>query len=406
MRFRHLIAGLALLAAFTVRSAGAQTPPPVGTPTLSVTLTYLEKRADHPPPLSNLDPVPDDLGLAGARLGVRDSLTTGRFLGHGYSLDEVIVAPDEDFLAAGRAALTRSRLLVVNAPAADLSALAALPEAASAVLINAAAPDDSLRGAACRANLLHSIPSLAMRADALAQFLKWRRWSRAALITGPQPADQAFAVALRRALRKFGLKLVGEKPWPFDSDMRRSAAQEAPLFTQDLPEHDVLLIADESDDFGRYLLYTAWSPRPVAGSEGLSPQAWAEGVEAFGAVQLQNRFKSQAGRTMRPIDYAAWAAVRAISEAVTRTGSADPTALRARLLAPDFDLAAFKGRPLSFRSWDGQLRQPIPLAHPRAMVAMAPLDGFLHRRTELDTLGVDEPESACVAFKSALPPRT
>jgi hypothetical protein len=30
---------------------------------------------------------------------------------------------------------------------------------------------------------------------------------------------------------------------------------------------------------------------------------------------------------------------------------------------------------------------------------MAPLEGFLHQRTELDTLGIDEAESQCQAFK-------
>ena len=39
-----------------------------------------------------------------------------------------------------------------------------------------------------------------------------------------------------------------------------------------------------------------------------------------------------------------------------------------RMLGPDFDLAAFKGVPLTFRSWDRQLRQPILLAQPTALV--------------------------------------
>ena len=64
----------------------------------------------------------------------------------------------------------------------------------------------------------------------------------------------------------------------------------------------------------------------------------------------------------------------------------------------EFELAGFKGRPLTFRAWNGQLRQPIPLVHPRALAAQAPLEGFLHHRNELDSLGLDQPESACAAF--------
>ncbi|MGZ4991625.1 MAG: branched-chain amino acid ABC transporter substrate-binding protein, partial [Methylobacter sp.] len=47
------------------------------------------------------------------------------------------------------------------------------------------------------------------------------------------------------------------------------------------------------------------------------------------------------------------------------------------------------------RSWDGQLRQPVLLAAPRSLVAVAPIEGFLHPKTELDTLGYDQPESTC-----------
>ena len=121
-------------------------------------------------------------------------------------------------------------------------------------------------------------------------------------------------------------------------------------------------------------------------------------MEQWGAVQLQNRFEDHAGRNMRSKDYAAWAAVRALGEAVTRTASDDPNVLRAYMLSDEFELAAFKGRPLSFRSWNGQLRQPIPVVHPSAVVAVAPLEGFLHPTSELDTLGLDAPQSRCTAF--------
>jgi ABC transporter substrate binding protein (PQQ-dependent alcohol dehydrogenase system) len=116
-------------------------------------------------------------------------------------------------------------------------------------------------------------------------------------------------------------------------------------------------------------------------------------------VQLQSRFRKLAGRAMTSRDWAAWAALRSVGEAVTRTRLNDPSALRAYLLSPAFELAGFKGRPLSFRSWNGQMRQPIPLAHARAMAALAPIEGYLHARTELDTLGHDEPESTCAAFR-------
>lgn len=365
---------------------------------VSVTIHYLRQEVEQPPVLSNLDPIPGDLGLKGAELGLADNATTGRFLGQIWALEVTEVPLGGDLAAAARAALATTDLIVLDAPADAALALADLPEAAGALIFNSAAPDDHLRGADCRANLLHTLPSNAMRTDALAQFLLNRRWDDLAMITGTHPDDAAFATAMRNSLTKFGMRLKSEKTWAFDADMRRTASQEVPLFTQDLKDHDVLLIADEIHDFGRYIAYNTWTPRPVAGSEGLVPVAWAQVVEQWGAAQLQSRFADLAARPMQSRDYAAWAAVRAIGEAVTRTGAADTATLRAYLLGPDFELAGFKGRPLSFRDWNGQLRQPIPLVTRRAVVAQAPLEGFLHQVNELDTLGRDAPESDCTAF--------
>ena len=89
--------------------------------------------------------------------------------------------------------------------------------------------------------------------------------------------------------------------------------------------------------------------------------------------------------------------MRAVGEAATRTGGGDPQAVARYLLGENFALPAFKGVPVTFRPWDRQLRQPILLAQPRSLVSVAPEQGFLHQRTPLDTLGFDQPESACRA---------
>jgi ABC transporter substrate binding protein (PQQ-dependent alcohol dehydrogenase system) len=382
------LAAAAAALAFLAAPAGAA----------EVLLHYLKRDVPPPPTLSNLDPIPDDLGLAGALLGVQDNVTTGRFLGHTYSLAQTTVAQDGDWLAAARAALAQTPFVILDAPAADLLAVADLPEAQTAILFNTSSGDTALRDTQCRANLLHTKPSDAMRTDALAQILVKKRWDDLVMIAGVHAADQAYADAMRASLRKFGLKLKDERTWEFGADMRRNAAQEVPLFTQDFGDYDALIVADETNDFGRYILYNTWEPRPVVGTEGLSPQTWAPVVEQWGAAQLQSRFTEAAGRDMKPQDYAAWAAARVIGEAVTRTDTAAAATLRAYILSDQFELAGFKGRPLTFRGWNGQLRQPIPLVQPRALVAQAPLEGFLHRVSELDTLGLDEPESRCTAF--------
>lgn len=366
---------------------------------IAIPITYLQQMRSPPPVLSNLDPIPEDLGMAGAQLGLQDNVTTGQFLGHIYSLEVVRVPEGGELTDMARKALEVSPFLILDMTAAEARLVADLPEAAEAILINAASRDTTLRDEGCRANLLHTMPSNAMRADALMQFAVFKRWTKLAVIAGTHAEDTAFLNALMRSAEKFGLKLGDKKVWEFDADMRRNAAQEVPLFTQDLGDHDMLLIADELHDFGRYIAYNTWIARPVAGSEGLRPVTWDKVVEQWGAAQLQSRFRDLASRDMAPRDYAAWAAMRALAEAVTRTGSDEAASLRAYLLSDGFELGGFKGRPLSFRTWNGQLRQPIPLVSDRALVAQAPLPGYLHQHTELDTLGLDRPESRCEAFE-------
>ncbi len=361
---------------------------------VTINITYLRAEVDRPPVLSNLDPVPDDLGIAGAEVALADTMTTGSFLGHTYKMSVVSVPPGDDFIAAAQA--VTSDLILLDAPPAAMLAVADAHPAA--LLFNVSSGAASLRGTDCRANLLHTIPEDAARSDALMQVLVARQWSDLAMLIGPNFADHDWANTLRASATKFGLTIGAEKDWTFDTDLRESTMQEIPRFTQDLPDHDVLLIADATDDFGRYVEHNAWLPRPVAGSDGMVPSGWAPVIEAWGAVQLQNRFRDAADRPMRGQDYAAWAAIRAIGEGVTRTNAADPATLRGYLLSDAFQLDGFKGRGLSFRTWNGQLRQPIAVANARALIALAPLEGFLHQRNEMDTLGQDQPESPCTAF--------
>lgn len=366
---------------------------------LEIEVHFLREQTEEIATLSNLDSPPEDLAVRGAELAIDDNATTGRFLKHNYALVTHDVPVGDDVVAAAKAALGASDLLVTDVSADLLLQIADLPEAANALILNATAQDSTLRDDACRANVLHTAPSLAMRTDALMQYFLFKRWGRLAMIEGTYPQDIAYAEALRHSATKFGLEVGETKTWAFDADMRRNAAAEVPLFTQDLRDYDVLLIADEAEDFGRYVAYNTWLPRPVAGSEGISPQIWAPVVEQWGAAQLHSRFEERAHREMEPEDYSTWAAVRSIGEAVTRTNATDAASLRTYMLSESFALAGFKGTPQTFRSWNGQMRQAVPLVTERALVMQAPLPGFMHQTNELDTLGVDAPESSCTAFK-------
>jgi ABC transporter substrate binding protein (PQQ-dependent alcohol dehydrogenase system) len=386
---------LSIILLLAASSAAAQQAPAM------LKIGYLAQEIRRPPPEPYLDPTPADEGLAGARLGIADDNTTGRFTNQGFALEEQVVGEDGDVAEAFRKLVADGiRLVVADLPAPALSAVAALPEAAKVTLFNAGAPDDALRADKCRANVLHTLPSRAMLADALVQYLLAKQWKNIFLAVGPTDADRAYADAVKRSIQKFHARLAAEKPWTYQPGARRTdtghfAIQaEVARFSQGV-SYDVLVVADEEDAFGDEMMYRTYDPRPVAGTQGLVATAWARPHQQWGATQLQNRFLRLAKRWMTDIDYAAWMAVRAIGEAATRTQSVDPDALMQFMRSDKFELAAFKGARLSFRPWDGQLRQPVLLVDARSLVSVSPQPGFLHQFSELDTLGTDRPESKC-----------
>ncbi len=369
---------------------------------LQVDITYLWQQQRRVLPQSYLDQPPSDEGLQGALLGIQDNNTTGQFTGQNFRLAPVLLPDDADAAAKQVQTLVASgsRLFVADLPSSLLDRVADLVAPSGGFVINATNPDDGLRAEGCRADLLHTYPSRAMLADGLMQYLLLKRWTNLLLVTGPGSDDQAFGAALRRSAHKFGLTLVADLPWTFDPGARRTdtghvgIAAEVARFTQPY-DYDVLVVADEGDNFGDELSFRQTEARPVAGTQGAVATPWARPFEQWGATQLQSRFIALAKRWMTPRDYGAWMAVRTLGEAVGDTSGIDPKQLRADILGPDFELDAFKGVRETFRDWDGQLRQPILLADDRALITVSPQPGFLHEFSELDTLGIDKPETKC-----------
>ena len=400
---RTLLAALALGLAGPVPPgpARAQEPaaPPAQPQALETRIGILYR--PQPVPASyDAEAVPEDEGVAGARMGIQDNNTTGRFTKQTYALDEVALAEGgPSAVEAARGLVAKGvKYLVLALPAAEVLAVSDAVKADGAVVFNVAAPDDALRAAECRGNVFHIVPSRAMLTDALAQFLTFMRWRKLFLIVGPNEADRLYAEAWKNSARKFALKIQAEKPWTFGPLARARGdtptLAEAMIFTRGI-DYDMAVVADEANDWGDYVPYKTVDPRPVGGTQGLIATTWHPTLETWGAAQAQNRFRRLAGRLMRPLDYQAWAAVRAVGDAVTARKTNDPASIAAFLVDPAFSLPAYKGVSLSFRPWDHQLRQPLIIVQPKAVVSVAPEQGYQHQRTVLDTLGVDQPETAC-----------
>jgi len=369
--------------------------------TLDIKIGYL-RRAQRQETISLVQMPPPDNGVAGAQMAAKDNDTTGRFLNQRYSLVDLhLKAGDDPAMAVAELARQGIALIVVDLPADDLLKAAEAGKADRILFFNAAATDDRLRQKDCRANIVHTAPSRAMLADGLAQYLIWKKWVRWFLVVGSHERDKLFAAALTRAANRFGAKIVQQREFKDTGGARRTDSgvvqiqQQMPVFTQEAPSYDVLVVADESEVFANNLPYRTWDPRPVAGSAGLVPTSWDASNSLWGGIQMQDRFIAQFKRLMTALDMQAWTAVRMIGEAASRQNSADPKTILDFLKGPELALGAFKGQKLTLRDWDLQLRQPILLTDGRTIVSVSPQQGFLHQFSELDTLGYDRPETQC-----------
>jgi ABC transporter substrate binding protein (PQQ-dependent alcohol dehydrogenase system) len=262
-------------------------------------------------------------------------------------------------------------------------------------VINAGHGADALRQADCRRNLFHTAPSDRMKADALAQALSARRWQHVLLLAGPTADDAARSATAQAAIKRYGLKLVAVKPFRLSADPRERDLANPLLLTGVSAggTYDVVWVVDSDGEFARALPYRTALPRPVVGDGGLVALAWHASFERYGAPQVSRRFAKAAGRPMTGQDWAAWLAAKALAAAAVATPKG-PVAAFQKALA-DAELDGSKGVTMGFRPWDGQLRQPLLLSDGQSVVAMAPVDGILHPKNTLDTLGADAPEKLC-----------
>jgi ABC transporter substrate binding protein (PQQ-dependent alcohol dehydrogenase system) len=383
--------GLSMLATTSVLAADP----------IEIGVGYIRRPAVKPA-LSLVEQPAENDGAAGARLATEDNNTTGKFLNQHFTLEELRLKDGDDAAKAAVAFADRNvGFIIADLPADALLKAADAVRDRGTVLLNAGAIDDRLREEDCRTNVIHAAPTRSMLADGLAQYLVWKQWKRWMLVVGSHDEDKRFAEALRRSATRFGAKIVQERVFEDTGGARRTDSgvtliqRQMPVFTQQAPAYDILVAADESEVFASYLPYRTWDARPVAGSAGLVPKSWDAAQDQWGAVQMQNRFLKLNSRRMTALDMQAWTAARMIGEAVSRANSSDRKTVLDFLKGPDFSIAAFKGQRLTLRDWNLQLRQPILLVDGRMVVSVSPQEAFLHQVSELDTLGVDRPETKC-----------
>jgi ABC transporter substrate binding protein (PQQ-dependent alcohol dehydrogenase system) len=381
----------------------AYTQQPAGVaPAVTVTIAYLSREQADPARGSLLEPVVADYGLQGVQFGIEEINRSGAFLGKHYALIKSVVPATGDVRAAAEKLLASGdSLIIADLESADLLAVADLPRARTAVILDARTSDDSLRQSECRDNVFHLLPNWAMRADALGQYLVHKNWKRWLLVTGATPADRAYAAAVKRAAASAGATIVATRSYEYGagpdsaSDPREQLQMQLAALTHIPVAYDVVLVTDTGNAFGDYLLFNTWDPRLVAGTHGLTAVAWNSQFREYAARSVNYRFYLGAKRDMSERDYGNWLATAVIAEAVTRGAKIDTGSIKTYLLSDPFSVPANKGEGLTFRRWDHQLRQPLLLFGPRMLVSMAPQPDTRRAQFPTDALGFDQAQSKC-----------
>ena len=351
----------------------------------------------HPADMGHLPDYLPHRPLAGAEMGIGDAQYLGRGMKLEYVLENQSAKTVDGMIAAIDGLEAKgAKVILIDAQGDHLTSVSKAVADRDILLLNVSAYENNLRNADCRENLFHTIPSSAMLMDGLAQFLVGKKWLRVLVLQGPTQEDSRQVASFMRSAKRFGLKVSETRPFLLTQDPRaRQVNRVEQLTAGDEDLYDVVFVADAHGEFSYRIPYATVLPRPVVGAHGLTPRAWHWSYLRHGAPQVNSRFEKKYNRRMNDRDWAAWIAVKAVSEAVRNKKSIELADIRADLLNQKLKLDAFKGGGYSFRPWDNQLRQPVLMVTDNWVASVTPLKAFLHSSNNLDTLGFDQPESKC-----------
>jgi len=336
--------------------------------------------------------------VEGARLGFDDLKIVTDAVNLTVKLDAYEAADAADAIQKVAAMQqVGERFVILDLPGDIVAQVAEATRDLPITLINATAPQDALRDL-CLPNLMHSGASDRMVSDTYTQFLRHRNWTKVLMLVGKQPRDTEIADAFQASAQRLRLEIVDRKEFTTSTDPANREENNTRLITGG-KDYDVVFIADSLGDYARYLNYATQLPRPVIGSTGLTASEWHWSWDRDGATQVTLRFQrlAEGGRVMSPQDWSTWIAAKSIANAYAKARSDDPAKVDAYLKGNRFTIDGSKGYRMNFRPWDRQLRMPMVLATANAVTEAAPFAEFLHQTNQLDTLGVDEPESKCKA---------
>jgi len=319
----------------------------------------------------------DDAGMAsyaimGAQLGAEEAdITAGMF---GTKVELIIedgVTP-ANMLALVRKLSAPEHLTAIIAALDDptTASLSAFTQQERLVCLNTTARGGDLRGEKCHRSTFHVEPDLAMYTYAMGQWLMQNNRKRWYSIV----SEAGFGAEVYHRSRRFLQQQGG-------ADLGRSVITSGQSDYQDVLAHlggveaEAVVVAITGDELRHFLeqyrisgLKTLLAGIPLdmialwqaslESLQGVWVTSWYHGLERFSARELNRRFYRRFEKPAEGFAWTNWAAVKLVMEGVLRSASTDASALVSYLeSAPPFD--GHKGRSLTFRDWNHQLRQPL-----------------------------------------------
>mgnify|MGYP003300177401 FL=1 len=334
--------------------------------------------------------------LAGAKLGLKDIKPFQRMAKVKFKLMDMRIknidtAADE---ILNHIHENNIKIVLLDFPASELINIVSKISDLNIAVINISSKNNELRSFNCNKNLFHTIPSERMLTDSLAQYLSDKKWRKVLILTGPLEIDKAKSASFIESAKQFGLKIVDNKSFLLGNDPRARDQNDLDFLTGSA-KYDAVYISDTHREFSYKVPFATHIPSAVLGSSGLTPRAWHWSYLRHGAPQVHGRFERMNKRRMTEEDWAAWVGMRAIAEALVRFKNNENFSFQDAFVSEEFKLDGSKGPVLNFRKWNRQLRQPIMLSTDNWVTSIAPLESFVHRVNNLDTIGIDSKTSKC-----------
>tara|TARA_B100000700_G_scaffold46434_1_gene48806 strand:- start:450 stop:1649 length:1200 start_codon:yes stop_codon:yes gene_type:complete len=334
--------------------------------------------------------------LAGAKLGLKDIKPFQRMAKVKFKLMDMRIknidtAADEILNHIHK---NNIKIVLLDFPASELINIVSKISDLNIAVINISSKNNELRSLKCNKNLFHTIPSERMLTDSLAQYLSDKKWRKVLILTGPLEIDKAKSASFIESAKQFGLKIVDNRSFLLGNDPRARDQNDLDFLTGSA-KYDAVYISDTHREFSYKVPFATHIPSAVLGSSGLTARAWHWSYLRHGAPQVHGRFERMNKRRMTEEDWAAWVGMRAIAEALVRFKNNENFSFQDAFVSEEFKLDGSKGPVLNFRKWNRQLRQPIMLSTDNWVTSIAPLESFVHRVNNLDTIGIDSKTSKC-----------